>query len=110
MFIEAKPLLMVSKQDYKWTIKTYLADRTHEIQFELGKQFQVNRPNGTIVKSTIVSGTGRQLIQTQIDGSMEMTIVRDFNGPDLVTTATVGDTVQAKWFYTENFVLDFHND
>ncbi|XP_054158644.1 fatty acid-binding protein Fh15-like [Oppia nitens] len=96
-----QPNFEISKQGDKWTIKTIMADHTDEINFELGKQFDETLPDGIKVKTTIVKGEGRQLIQTQTDGKIEVKIVRDFNGPEAVNTATVG-SVQAKWFYTKN--------
>ncbi|XP_054158668.1 fatty acid-binding protein-like [Oppia nitens] len=97
----AKPNLEISKQGDNYTIKTVMPDRTHEISFELGKEFEEKRPNGTTVKSTVVKGEGRQLIQTQKDGDKVITIVRDGNGPELITTATIG-SIQAKWVYTKD--------
>ncbi|XP_054158643.1 fatty acid-binding protein-like [Oppia nitens] len=98
---KVKPNGEISKQGDKWTIKTIMADKTYEINFELGKEFDETQPDGTKVKTTIVKGEDKQLIQTQTNGKIEVKTVRDFNGPEVVTTATVG-SVKAKWVYTKN--------
>ncbi|XP_054158672.1 fatty acid-binding protein-like [Oppia nitens] len=102
-YAAAKPTLELSKKGDQYTIKRVFADgRSHEVSFELGKEFDETRPNGTTIKSVVVAGEGKQLIQTQ-KGDKEVKIVYDFNGDDVVSTATItGEGVSAKWVFSRN--------
>ncbi|XP_054158679.1 fatty acid-binding protein-like [Oppia nitens] len=103
IYAAAKPTLEVSKKGDQFTIRRVFSEgRAHDISFELGKEFDETRPNGQTVKSVVVAGEGKQLIQTQ-KGDKEVKIVYDFNGDDVVSTATItGEGVSAKWVFSRN--------
>lgn len=77
-----------------YTIKTSTAIKNSEIKFEIGKEFEESRMDGKTVKS-VVTQEGNKLIQTQF-GDKEVKIVREFNGDELKTVASVGDVVSTR--------------
>jgi len=82
------PVVEITKDGDKYSLKTMTAIKNSEIKFELGKEFEEARMDGKNVK-TVVVADGNKLIQTQY-GDKEVKIVREFTGPELVVTASVG--------------------
>ncbi|XP_054158694.1 fatty acid-binding protein-like [Oppia nitens] len=82
------PVVEISKDGDTYSLKTLTAIKNSEIKFELGKEFEEARMDGKNIK-TVVVADGNKLIQTQY-GDKEVKIVREFTGPELVVTATVG--------------------
>jgi len=82
------PVVEITKDGDTFSLKTTTAIKNSEIKFELGKEFEEARMDGKNVK-TVVVADGNKLIQTQF-GDKEVKIVREFNGNELVVTASVG--------------------
>ncbi|CAG2171170.1 unnamed protein product [Oppiella nova] len=86
--------LEITKNGNVFTYKSVTPERTHEFSFELGKEFDESRPDGKTVKSIVVSD-GNKWVQTT-KGEKELKVVRELQGNDLRTTATVGSVVAVR--------------
>ncbi|XP_054158649.1 fatty acid-binding protein, brain-like [Oppia nitens] len=100
----------IIKEGNLFTIRRYrdIDEQSHDISFELDKEFDETRPNGQTVRSIVVAGgnDGNQLIKTQL-GDNETKFVYDFNDNKLVITGTyTSNGLQAQWIYTSTKQLD----
>ncbi|CAG2160017.1 unnamed protein product [Oppiella nova] len=89
--------LEISKDGNVYTSRTIQPNRTHEVKFELGKEFDETRQDGKTVKSLVVAD-GNRLIQTQKGGEKDLKIVREFNGNELRVTVTSGPVVSVRTY------------
>ncbi|CAG2113124.1 unnamed protein product [Medioppia subpectinata] len=93
--------LEFSKNGNVFTQKSISPQRTQEIQFELGKEFDEKRHDGRTVKSVVVLD-GNKFVKTTVDKEKgkELKVVSEFNGNELKVTATSGAVV-ATGVYTK---------
>ncbi|CAG2104142.1 unnamed protein product [Medioppia subpectinata] len=88
--------LEITKAGDVYTSKTISPNRTHEIKFELGKEFDEPRPDGKTVKSVVVAD-GNRLVQTS-KSDKEVKVVREYNGNELRVTVTAGPVVAVRTY------------
>ncbi|CAG2170178.1 unnamed protein product [Oppiella nova] len=90
--------LEITQNGSAYTIKNVSPNHTREISFELGKEFDETRADGSTVKSTVTLD-GNKLIQIQ-KGEKELKIVRELDSNELKITATAG-SVEAHGVYAK---------
>ncbi|XP_054158645.1 fatty acid-binding protein-like [Oppia nitens] len=103
-YASAKPTMILSKKGDQFSMRRVFVDdpnKSHDVRFELNKPFEEIRPNGPTIKSIVVAGDGKQLIQTQTGDRDVVRIVYDFNGKDLLSNATIiGTGISTKGVFT----------
>jgi len=82
--------------DGKWTQRTILGLKNCDISFVPGEEFD-ELFFGTKLKSRITL-EGNKLIHKQKIGPVEATVIREFNGNELICMFIVGDTVATRVF------------
>ncbi|XP_054158693.1 fatty acid-binding protein-like [Oppia nitens] len=86
---DVKPELEISLTGDEYTIKTVTPNRTHEIKFKLGEEFDDQLPDGRKFKTTVTI-EGNKLTQVNRGDTKTVTFVRELNGDELNVTGTVG--------------------
>lgn len=84
----ASPTVEVIVDGDSYTIKTSSTLKNSEIKFKLGEEFEEDRADGKKVKTVVNKEGDNKLVQTQF-GDKEVKIIREFNGDDVVVTASV---------------------
>ncbi|CAG2103404.1 unnamed protein product [Medioppia subpectinata] len=80
--------LTITQNGTTFTLKNVSPNHTREVTFELGKEFDETRADGSVVKS-VVTADDNKLIQIQ-KGDKELTIIRELVGNELKVSATAG--------------------
>jgi len=83
------PTVELKKDGETYTLVTSSTFKTSTISFKLGEEFDEETLDGREVKS-IITLEGNKLVQKQ-GGTPESTIIREFDGNNMVATMTVGD-------------------
>jgi len=93
-----KPILKISCVNDVYSMKTSLLLRTTVIQFKLGQEFIEERADGRRCISVI---TIKDNIMTHImKGEPECTVIREFNGDEMIATMTVNNVVAKRIYKT----------
>lgn len=94
-----KPILKLTCENGVYTMKTSLLLRKTTIQFKLGVDFIEDRADGKRCISVITLNGN---VMTHImKGEPECTVVREFNGEEMVATMTVNGVVAKRVYRTD---------
>ncbi|XP_046361417.1 sodium/calcium exchanger regulatory protein 1-like [Haliotis cracherodii] len=94
-----KPSQEVKVEGDKWEIKTSSTFKSSELKFTVGTTFDENTPDGRKCKTT-ASLDGQKLTLEQ-KGDVDSTIVRDYNGSDMLMTLTAKDVTCTRKYKKE---------
>nr|8WKH_A Chain A, Fatty acid-binding protein [Blomia tropicalis] len=92
-----KPTLEVDVQGDTYVFRSLSTFKNTEIKFKLGEEFEEDRADGKRVKTVVNKEGDNKFIQTQY-GDKEVKIVRDFQGDDVVVTASVGNVTSVRTY------------
>ncbi|OWT43298.1 lipocalin / cytosolic fatty-acid binding domain-containing protein [Pochonia chlamydosporia 170] len=95
----ASPELQITRNGDGWHVETKAGVGHSEFTFTLGEEFEEVRQDDVKVRSLVVQdGNKWTQTQTPVDGVKIVTIVREFGGSEMITTATVGDVTSTRIF------------
>jgi len=96
--VTAKPTLILSQSDGKWTVKSESTIKNSEFTFSFNEEFEETTTDGRKVQSTITQEDETKWIHKQ-SGSPPSTITRQITDPNTLETICEANGVISKRVY-----------